>query len=117
MTSTSLAFQQAGNSGALLASDSSADQQLTFEPSGQTPGAFYVYNSSDQVAFVNFDYTGTANVVIPSIQNTDGRGFPVFRYAPVLVNLNQGFNYDSGNLYITAVTEAGTATVYFTPIA
>lgn len=118
MTSTSLAFQLAGNTIAILAtSTSQSSSQITVEPSGKTPGAFYVYNFDDSAAFVNISTSPTANVNIPDAGNQDGIGFPVFRYAPVLVNLNQGYNYTGGNLYITAATVAGSATVYLTPIA
>jgi hypothetical protein len=114
MTSTSLAFQVNGNTSSLLAGTSVA--QIVIQPSGQTPGAFYVYNSADQVAFVNISTDATANAVIADGASS-GIGFPVFRYAPVLINLNQGFNYSPGNIYVTAITSAGTAEVYLTPIA
>ena len=116
MTSTSLAFQLSGNSSVITASVGSEASQLVIQPSGTTPGAFYVYNSADQVAFVNISTSATGNVAIPA-GNSDGRGFPVFRYAPVLINLNQGYNYNIGNIYVTAATTAGTADVYITPIA
>jgi hypothetical protein len=116
MTSTSLAFQLSGNSSVITASVGSEASQLVIQPSGTTPGAFYVYNSADPVAFVNITTNATGNVAIPS-GNSNGRGFPVFRYAPVLINLNQGFDYSPGNIYITAATIAGSADVYITPIA
>jgi hypothetical protein len=115
MTSTSLAFQVNGNTSSLLA-NSTTVTQITIQPSGQTPGAFYVYNFDDQAVFVNISQSSTANVVIADGADS-GRGFPVFRYAPVLVDLHQQFNGDIGNIYVTAQTVAGTATVYLTPIA
>jgi hypothetical protein len=116
MTSTSLAFQLSGNASVITAGVGTETTQLVIQPSGTTPGAFYVYNSADQVAFVNITTNATANVAIAT-GNQDGRGFPVFRYAPVLINLNQGFDYSPGNIYITAATTAGSADVYITPIA
>ena len=116
MTSNLFAFQVNGNTSAISANSSSNDTQLVIEQSGSTPGAFYVYNSSDAVTFVNITTDATANVVVAE-GNQDGRGFPVFRYTPVLVNMNQGYNYTGGNIYITAVTPGGTADIYFTPVA
>ena len=114
MTSTSLSFQVNGNTSSLLAGTSVA--QITIQPSGQTPGAFYVYNADDQVAFVNISTSATANAVIADGASS-GIGFPVFRYAPVLIDLHQQFNGNIGNIYVTAITSAGTANVYLTPIA
>ena len=116
MTSTLLAFQVNGNTSTISANSSSNDTQLVIEQSGRTPGAFYVYNSSDAVTFVNITTDATANVVVAT-GNQDGRGFPVFRYNPVIINLNQGYNYTGGNIYITAVCPGAESDIYFTPIA
>ena len=117
MSLTSIAVQLAGNSSVLSANTSSGNTQLVINPSaGQTTGAFYVVNASANVAFVQFDYTGTANAVVPS-GDQNGRGISVSQNQPIVVNLNQGYNANIGNCYVTAVATAGTATVYITPVA
>jgi hypothetical protein len=108
-------FQVSGNTSVLAADVATGNTQIIIQPSGQTPNNFYVYNSSGEVVFVNITTSATANVVIPA-GNQDGRGFPVSPFSPVTVTLGQQFNYNPGNIYVTAMTVTGPANLYVTPI-
>lgn len=118
MSLNNISVQVNGNSSVIAASDSTyATQLIITTNAGSLPGAFYVLNTGPNVAWVNFDYTGTANVAVAG-NLQDGRGIPVAPDFPVVVNLAQGFNYTpQANIYVTSATAAGTAQVYFTPVA
>ena len=110
-------FQVVGNTGTIGANTSSGNTQLTVgTASGVRPGAYYLVNDGPNTAFVNFDYTGSANALVATAAQ-DGRGVCVAVDSPVVVNLNQNWNPSPGNLYVTAITADGTATVWLTPVA
>ena len=116
MSLTTTAVQVNGNSSVITANTTSGNTQLVINTvNGSLPGAFYVVNSSANIVFVNFDYTGTANAVVAT-GDQNGRGISVGTI-PVVVNLNQGWQYNPGPVYVTAVATTGTANVYFTPVA
>ena len=84
---------------------------------GQRPGQFYIVNdSSTQSVCVNISTSSTANAVVAT-GDQNGVGIVVYPFSPIIVNLNQGYNYNPGNIYITAVTPTGTANVYITPVS
>ena len=110
-------FQVVGNTGTISANTTSGNTQLTVGVvNGVRPGAYFLVNDGPNTAFVNFDYTGSANALVASAAQ-NGRGVCVAVNSPVMVNLNQNYNPTPGNLYVTATTAAGNATVWLTPVA
>jgi len=59
------------------------------------------------VAFVNWSTNGTSTATTA--------GFPVPPYYPTVIQINSPNVFDS-NVTISAITAAGTATIYITPI-
>jgi len=111
-------IQVNGNSSFLTANTTSGNTQLVINTNnGFLPGQFYVMNdNASQSVCVSISTSPTANAVVAS-GDQNGVGIMVYPYYPIVINLNQGYNYNPGNIYITAVTPTGSANVYITPVS
>ena len=111
-------IQVNGNTSVLTANTTSGNTQLVINTNnGFLPGQFYVMNdNANQSVCVNISISPTANAKVAS-GDQNGVGIMVYPYYPIVINMNQGYNPNIGNIYITAVTPTGTANVYITPVA